>query len=1053
MIEEKTMAWARPVLTWLLLIAGLFIMGFSNYLLFHSVAEIFSIVIACAIFMLAWNARRFLDNNYLLFLGISFLFVAGLDVLHTLAYKGLGVFPGYGSNLATQLWIAIRYLQSLSLLLALLLMDRKINLARVFIGYAVVSSLLVLSIFYWQNFPVCFREGSGLTPFKKVSEYVIAVIFSLSLVCMYIRRHRMDRVVLRWLAVSTVLAILSGMMFTLYVSVYGFSNMAGHVVEILSFWFLYLALVETGFKRPYNLLFYDLKNSEERYRNLFTNMVNGFARHRIVLDEGGHPVDYEFLEVNPAFEKLTGLRREELIGKRAREALPGLERDPADWIGRYGRVALTGEPDHFESYSENLNKWFWVQAYSGEKGYFVTLFADITDRKRDAEAVRDSEALSRKILTASLNGLYIYDLDEDSPSFINPEYTRITGFCLSDIKVIGGRNFWTLVHPEDQSAVMEHVKQVLHSGDDEIQEIECRLKNKDSRWVWVLARNSVFSRRPDGSVRELIGTFIDITTRKQAEEEREKAWQVAEEGRRLLEALMRHVPDGITIADAPDMKIIMVSRFGEETLGRTHCGKSVAEVVGDLKVFGEDGVTLLPEEELPLVRAIRRGEVVKDQEMVQLDTHGRPVHLLCNAAPIKDAQGEIVGGVVAWRDITERKSLELGLLEAKHEAEAANQAKSEFLSNMSHELRTPISGILGMAGLLNKRLSPQDKENRQYVGFITESAESLNKLVTEILDFSKIEAGVLEIVAAPFEVRQEIQSVISGYNVFAQQQGNHLDWRVAPEIPRTLLGDTLRLGQVLRNLVSNAVKFTRNGRIELEVTLHDRCEDRTTILFTVRDTGPGIPRHEQHRVFENYYQGQHLTKQHPGTGLGLAITRNIVAAMGGSIWLESEEGQGAAFFVAIPFGHICLEADTAGKPAEEEESRQGMAALHFLVAEDNKVNQVFIKEMLTDLGHHVALAGNGREAIELLKQEHFDLVLMDVQMPEMDGYTATREIRRLDPPLKDIPIFVLTAYVSDQAAKEALGAGADGHISKPLNFDELINLIEERCINRGLSES
>ena len=492
MIGEKARLSARHLLAWLLLIVGLYMVSLNNYLLFHGLAEIFSIVIGCAIFMLAWNARRFLNDNYLLFLGIAFLFIAGLDVLHTLAYKGMGVFEGYGANLATQLWIATRYVQSLSLLAAILLIGRKIKASHVFMGYTAVAALLLLSLFQWDIFPVCFRDGSGLTPFKKISEYIISVIFLLALAGLYKQRRLMDRRVLKWLAVSLGLAILSGLSFTFYVSVYGFSNFAGHVVEILSFWFLYLALVETGFKRPYDLLFFDLKTSEEQYRTLFNNMIDGFARHKIVLDDSGQPVDYEFLEVNPAFEQLTGLRREDLLGRRARAVLPGIGNDPTDWIGVFGRVALTREPAYFEAYLAALGRWCSVQAYSSEKGYFTALFEDITDRKQASEALREGEALSRKILTASLNGLFIYDLEEGCPSFINPEYTRITGYCLQDINLISGRPFWAQVYPEDRGAVTDHVRKVLKSGDNEIVEIECRLKTKDDRWIWILARQLGF---------------------------------------------------------------------------------------------------------------------------------------------------------------------------------------------------------------------------------------------------------------------------------------------------------------------------------------------------------------------------------------------------------------------------------------------------------------------------------------------------------------------------------------------------------------------------------
>ena len=254
------------VLVGALLLLGLYLTSHYSYLLFHSLAEVFSIVVACGIFMVAWNARQFLDNDYLLFIGIAYLFVAGLDLIHTLAYHGMGVFPGFGANLPTQLWIASRYVQSLSLLVAPVFIHRRLNPHLVFLSYAIVISLLLVSIFYWNIFPNCYIEGMGLTPFKKTSEYIISLILVASIGRLLQHRTQLDPGVLRLLILSIVLTIGAELAFTLYVSVYGLSNLVGHIFKIISFYLIYKALIATALVQPYSVMFRNLQQSESELR-------------------------------------------------------------------------------------------------------------------------------------------------------------------------------------------------------------------------------------------------------------------------------------------------------------------------------------------------------------------------------------------------------------------------------------------------------------------------------------------------------------------------------------------------------------------------------------------------------------------------------------------------------------------------------------------------------------------------------------------------------------------------------------------------------------------
>lgn len=297
---------------------GLYLTSLYSYLLFHSLAEMFSISIACAIFMIAWNSRRFLDHHYLLFIGIAYLFVGGLDLVHTLSYKGMGIFPGYDANLPTQLWIAARYLQSISLLLAPLWISRKLKVNSMGLAYGMVVALLLMAIFSGQIFPDCFIEGRGLTPFKKISEYIISLILGTAIILLLPRRKEFDPTVFHLLNGAILTTIAAELAFTFYVSVYGFSNLVGHLLKVVSFYLTYKALIETGLVRPYDLLFRNLKKNEEALRfseEKFAKAFRSSPNPKII----SSLADGRYIEVNDSFLQLIGYAREEVVGHTAIE--------------------------------------------------------------------------------------------------------------------------------------------------------------------------------------------------------------------------------------------------------------------------------------------------------------------------------------------------------------------------------------------------------------------------------------------------------------------------------------------------------------------------------------------------------------------------------------------------------------------------------------------------------------------------------------------------------------------------------------------------------------
>ena len=370
------------------LLLFLFIVSRYNYLLFHTLAEFFSIAIAWSLFIVVWNSRHLAFNKAFIFIGIAYLFVGSIDLVHTISYKGMGVVSeDWGANPATQLWIAARLIESISLLVFPFLFFKSLHHTKIIAIFSFVIAFVFITIFYWKIFPDCFIEGSGLTTFKKVAEYFICSVLIASWILLHRKRAHLDQTVYKLMVFSILLTIFSELAFTFYVSVYGISNLVGHYFKILSFFLIYLALVKTSLKKPYETLYRELDQSNRKFKSLFEGNISGVALHEIILNRGGDPIDYRFLNLNSAFENLTGLKEEDLIGKTVLEVLPNTERY---WIETYGQVALSGNSVQFENYSQELKKHFEVSAYSPKHGQFVTVFNDITNRKQAEEQIKSS---------------------------------------------------------------------------------------------------------------------------------------------------------------------------------------------------------------------------------------------------------------------------------------------------------------------------------------------------------------------------------------------------------------------------------------------------------------------------------------------------------------------------------------------------------------------------------------------------------------------------------------------------------------------------------------
>jgi PAS domain S-box-containing protein len=414
--------------------------------------------------------------------------------------------------------------------------------------------------------------------------------------------------------------------------------------------------------------------------------------------------------------------------------------------------------------------------------------------------------------------------------------------------------------------------------------------------------------------------------------------------------------------------------------------------------------------------------------------------------PVRDLQGRVTGFVCVCADITDRKQSEQALLSAKLAAESAMRAKGEFLAVMSHEIRTPLGGVIGLLGILQEISATS--EQRTHLRLARDNAERLLHILDDILDMSKIESGKLTIEITPFDIRKEFDQILDAMRVRAEAKGCELTWSIDEQVPPVLLGDPTRLSQILSNLVSNAIKFTDQGSVTVQVRSPRNGESEHTLHVSVRDTGVGIPLEVQARLFTRFEQADvSTTRKYGGTGLGLSIVKDLVEMMKGQITIESQPNAGATFHVSVPL-RAGKASDLAAKMrAEAPVVLNHPFRLRILCAEDERTNRVITEYLVKQMGHDIECATNGREALERLRMESFDAVLMDNRMPEVDGFQATRTIRdpRSDVLDHDIYIIANTANASENYRTACLEAGMNDYMIKPTH-KRVLHAALERAI-------
>jgi two-component system, sensor histidine kinase and response regulator len=527
-----------------------------------------------------------------------------------------------------------------------------------------------------------------------------------------------------------------------------------------------------------------------------------------------------------------------------------------------------------------------------------------------------------------------------------------------------------------------------------------------------------------------IVSFKDITEQKTAAREKERQQE-------LLRALIDSIPDIISFRDPQGVFLGCNEAFAALR------GPSAADVCGHT-----------PEELFSPYRAhvirTRDQEVLQSQHRAVVEEivtypDGTEALLETVRSPLRDQHGNLLGILAVGRNITQRKIIEEEMRRAKDLAEDATRAKSDFLANMSHEIRTPMNAIIGMSHLaLKTDLTPRQ---RDYLSKVESSSQHLLGIINDILDFSKVEAGKLDIECAEFDLDVVIGHVADLVGHKAAAKGLEFVLDVAAQVPRRLIGDSLRVGQILINYANNAMKYTDRGRIVVKVRVQERGRDDALLHFSVADTGIGLTPEQQQLLFQSFQQADSsITRKYGGTGLGLAISKNLAQLMGGEVGVESRFGEGSTFWFTIRAGvahHTGLTVPAGltslGAPLDMvlPTSPEGTRVL---LVEDNEINQLVAQEILRDAGYIVEVAENGQIAVDMVREHDWDLVLMDMQMPVMDGLEATSCIRKLAN-RSGLPIIAMTANAMQRDRERCLAAGMNDFVTKPVDPEELFKVL------------
>jgi PAS domain S-box-containing protein len=655
----------------------------------------------------------------------------------------------------------------------------------------------------------------------------------------------------------------------------------------------------------------------------------------------------------------------------------------------------------------------------------------LTSRKEDLELSVVERALDFSTLAETIPQLVWISDQDGSLNYVNRKWTDYTGVSLGSLE-----NTVDLIHSEDEEKWRKIWKMCLETGRP--YEVEYRLRHlKSGCYRWHLVRAEPV-KNEQGVIARWFGTCTDIHDQKISQEN-------------LREIKNR---TAMIMQDAPIL-LWAVNERGDFTYYEGKVGKKLGFTEKDRLV---KNILELYEERTEISQSVRRA---LQGETVIGEARFDQIWLENKFIPQFSSTGEITGVIGLSVDVSERKLQEIErqkieaalkesekqIMKSSFEAQtalASTKMKSEFLANMSHEIRTPINGVLGMTGLLLD--TALNSEQKEFASAIQSSGQVLLGLINDILDFSKIEAGKLELEIIDFDLNHLVRELEKSFSYSIKQKGLKFLKSVQPALPPRYRSDPTRIRQILTNLIANAIKFTDSGYVIIDVTAVTTEGQVTFVKFEVSDTGIGMSKEALAKLFQAFTQADSSTsRKYGGSGLGLSISKHIVKLLGGDIGVSSDEGRGSTFWFTLPLEAASSQLND-GIVTEAyfiQPAHRSPVRLRILLAEDNTINQLIGIKMLEKMGHYVDVAANGREVLDALSRAPYDLILMDCQMPEMDGYEATRKVRELNSSVRTIPIIAMTANAMDGDREKCLSAGMNDYLTKPVSQKALASIVDK----------
>ncbi len=1070
--ESYTAFHLREILSGIFVLLLLYLTSLYGFLLFNSMAGMLSVMISWGIFIVVWNSKEFVENNYILFIGIACLFTGGLDMFRVLSLEGMGVFRESGANLSFQLGTSARYVESISLLIAPLLLNRKLNVNKIIYNYLFVSMILLVSIFYRSVFPDCFIDGAGFTLFKKISEYIISFILLAAFYLLFQKRKNFEPLIFRLFCIAIILAVVSEMLFTSFSNLYGLSGSVGYILKIISFYLIYKAVVITGFKIPRDLMFKEMAEREKQEKPVSNVSDDREITHRLQAEEIlfkseekfrlifnttpdavnlNSAVDGVYIDVNQGFTKIMGYSREEVVGKSAIEL--NIWNDVKDRDRLVSRLKKYGFVDNFEAEFRGKDGWIRTGLVSAriliidnkETVLFIT--RDITDKKQAEKKLQKSEKRYRQLVENIAE--QVWEVDK------NGVYTHISSKAIDVYgipmeQIIGKTPFDFM--PDKEAERVAAVWGKITAAGEPFKKFENLIQNVDGRLFHI--ESSGFPFFDDGG--ELLGyrgITIDITERKESERDIQTLVEssVGILGQELFDTIAVKLCEWLEcdcaiigeIINGDTVRAISMVLDGKPVkkysyqLEKSPCEETVRKCYC---VYPENVKALFPDDP-ELIKINASGYIG-----VALESRdGKTTGVLCGISRkrlhiTKKTRNvmKIIGSRISAEIERKRVEAERDMLERKLRQTQKMEAIGTLAGGIAHDFNNILFPILGYTEMLLAEI-PEDSPFKKPLSRIYTGSIRARDLVKQILTFARQDTSELKLMKIQPVIKEAIKLIRSTIPTSIE-----IKQEISPDCG-AVRADPTQIHQIIMNLATNAYHAMAAAGGQLTIILKEINTDGSGlndhditpglyVCLTVGDTGPGINKDIVNKIFDPFFTTKEKGK---GTGMGLSVVHGIVKSMNGAIRVYSEPGKGAEFHVYLPV----IKSDYEKQPVLSMGPVRG-GIEHVLLVDDEETILIMETQMLKYLGYRVTSRNSSLEALEAFRfnPDQFDLVITDMAMPNMSGDKLTVELMKIRP---DIPIILCTGFSEIMSETKAASLGIKGFLLKPVVMKDLARKIRE----------